>query len=143
MRLHPFDELRLHGSIPHRHDPVDGALEDGEMLRFPGDARNSLHAGGSRADHAYFLACEVHTVRRPSSREEELAGKVVQAGNIRALDFREAARSRDDEIGRDGVAAVGLNSPATLRFVERGARNGRVETDVRPKREAVRDVAEI
>ena len=107
------------------------------MRRFLGNLRNRLNSRGACANHAHPLACEVNRLVGPVAGVEALAGKVVNAGNVRPVGGGQGAHRADEELGGDSPSGAGVNRPTLCCLVVAGIAYPSVEPDVAPQVEPV------
>ena len=126
--------------VEGRHAVVGRALEHRQLGRARRDDRNALHCRRAGADDADALALETHRFPGPSRCEQHLAGKIVDARNVRP-DRRRQAAGREDDPARTQKLAIGQRRrPRGRCLVETCCGDALVETDMRAEPEAIRYV---
>src|SRR6202012_1427527 len=78
--------LRRPRAVGHRDAVVRRSLEYHQLLGLAGDEGPRLNAGRARADESDPLASQFRILARPRGREIDLAGEVVDAGDVGAVD---------------------------------------------------------
>ena len=122
---------------------VRRALEDGQLGRLLGDQRDRLDAGRPRADHRDALAGEIDALMRPAAGEIDLALEILDAVDLRRLGRGETAGGHDVIAAGYAGTAVGLEQPASGRFIPVRRGHLGVEADIRPQVVAIGNEAEI
>ena len=130
-------------AVEVRHREAGSALEDSELGSLLGQHWHGLHGGGAGADHCDALASEIHIVFGPMAGVVGGTLECLGAGNFRHLGGGQDARGHDQELAGDDLAVLRANLPSLAALVVSGPRDARVERDVLPEVEPVRDVVEV
>jgi hypothetical protein len=118
-------------------------LEDRQVIGLPGQLRDQLDPRRTGPDDADALAGEVDVLLRPPGGVVPVAGEVLEAREVRAVDERQAPGGGDQEPGRGRPSVIGGDDPARARLVVAGRGDRGVELDVTAQVEAVGDMVEV
>ena len=109
------------------------ALENRKVFSRFGDLGDGLHARRARANHRNVLPLKGNGLVGPAPGVINLAGKFVDARNVRPVGDKERPRRADQKLHGGLLAVVGFDGPALGAFIVAGIGHPGVELDVLPK----------
>ena len=126
-----------------RNAEIGRALENVQMAGLLSHLRNDLNTRGARADDADALASEIDAFTRPLCRVVPLARELLDAGEGRQTNCRQATGGHDAISGGVLTAVVRGHFPFAGGFIEMRRRDAGFQLDVAAQIEAVGDVVQV
>src|SRR5699024_11810922 len=102
----------------HRQRVLRRARENLQLLDLSGNGLDHLNAGGTDADHADALVCEIQWFARPAPGMEDAALEALLAGETIFQRRRKHAAAADEKLHIKRIAGIGAHQPASARLVE-------------------------
>jgi hypothetical protein len=126
-----------------RDREIGRTLENGELRRLACQQRDRLDRARSRTDHRDPLAGEIDAFVRPLPSQIDRSGKIIETGNLGAVERGQAAGCHDAIARADGIAPVGFDRPALALFIPPRRRHPGSENNVAAQVEALGNVAQV
>ena len=127
------------GDVDLGNDPDRGALVDGQLCGLPRHLGDQLHSGGAGSDDCGLGAGQIVGIV-PGRGVDDLAGKVVDTGDVGPMRLREETRRSQEVLGSDVRRAFDGYDPVRGILVPAGSVDHGTERHVLPQIVLVRDV---